>query len=138
MTDCSVWRLIPFRLARDDFATQSREPLLSQEQEQIQIDMAADQARQIQETEAEIQQIERDVVELNDMFKDMSLLVEAQQESITTIADNITSTADYTRSGYQEVQRAQHYQRNARSRMCKLLFIFVVVAAIALFILFNR
>eukprot|EP00474_Spongospora_subterranea_P009362 CRZ09820.1 hypothetical protein [Spongospora subterranea] len=117
------------------FATESREPLL---QDQVQIDMAAEQARHIEETEQEIRQIERDVTELNDMFKDMGMLVEQQQENIDCIEDNIASTATYTRSGYEQVQTAARYQRRARSRLCKLLFLLATIVVIAGYFLFHN
>ncbi|KMS93361.1 hypothetical protein BVRB_032260, partial [Beta vulgaris subsp. vulgaris] len=106
----------------ETFPETAREPLL---QDQVQIDVASEQARQIEETEAEIRQIERDVVELNDMFKDMGILVEQQQEGINHIEDNIVSAEAYSRRGYEEVQTAARYQRHARSRMCKLLVVMV-------------
>lgn len=119
----------------DSFKETAREPLL---QDQVHVDIASEQARQIEETEAEIRQIERDVVELNDMFKDMGILVEQQQEGINHIADNILSAEAYTSRGYEEVQTAARYQRRSRSRMCKLLLVMVFVSAIALYVLLQK
>lgn len=94
--------------ARDDvkeetFVESASTPLLAQEQ--VEIDIASEMALRAAENEQEIQVIERDVAELNDMFKDMSFLVEQQQETLDCIEDNIASTATYTRQGYQEVEK---------------------------------
>ena len=115
------------------FEENARQPLLEQ-QDQIQIDMASEQALRAEENEAEIRLIERDVAELNDMFKDMSFLVEQQQETLDCIEDNIASTATYTRQGYNEVEKAQAYQRRSRSRMCKLLLLLLVIVTIAVLV----
>jgi t-SNARE complex subunit (syntaxin) len=87
----------------ETFVEAASAPLLAQEQ--VEIDMASEMALRAEQNENEIRIIERDVAELNDMFQDMSFLVEQQQESIDCIEDNIASTATYTRRGYEEVEK---------------------------------
>ena len=68
-----------------------------------------------------VEQIERDVVQVNEMFNDLSLLVSSQQQYVDTIESNISRTKDSTRDAHEELQRASQYQKRSRSKMCKLL-----------------
>ena len=48
-------------------------------------------------------QIERDVVEVSEMFKDLHGLVNEQQESLDVISDNIDKTKQQTEQAHNEL-----------------------------------
>jgi len=75
----------------------------------------------------EIMQIERDVVEVAEMFKDLQTLVHDQQEHIDIIETNIESAHNHTDAGYKELVAAEQYQKKARRKLCCIVVIVVVV-----------
>jgi len=56
--------------------------------------------------------LEQSLVELQQLFIDMSTLVAAQSEMVDRICDNIDQTAAYVRQGTLEVKKARYYQRH--------------------------
>ncbi|KAI8356587.1 t-SNARE [Choanephora cucurbitarum] len=113
------------------------------EQEQ-QLAMSADHQRQIEamdneieynellisERENEILNIEHGITELNEIFRDMSMLVNEQEDGIQSIYGNILSIAQNTRQAADELVTASHYQRNARRSMCCFFLIISIVGSI--------
>jgi len=78
----------------------------------------------------EIIQIERDVVEVAEMFKDLQVLVGEQQEHIDNIETNVISAENHTKAGYSELQQAETYQKKARQKQCCILFLILAVVGI--------
>jgi hypothetical protein len=74
-------------------------------------------------------QIERDAVEVFEMYKDMQTLVGEQQESIDVIDNNISETKAKTEEAAKELLEAEQYQQKARKKQCCLLFIVLAVLA---------
>eukprot|EP01113_Clastostelium_recurvatum_P043129 TRINITY_DN7084_c0_g1_i4.p1 TRINITY_DN7084_c0_g1~~TRINITY_DN7084_c0_g1_i4.p1 ORF type:complete len:335 (+),score=97.56 TRINITY_DN7084_c0_g1_i4:113-1117(+) len=84
----------------------------------------------IQEREDDLKKIEAAIVDVNMIMTDLSALVADQQIMIDNIEDQIESTVDHTTSGVQELRKASEHQKSARSKMCWLLLIVVIVAAV--------
>merc|ERR1712065_117433 len=74
----------------------------------------------IAEKEAGIRDIEKTVLEVNDIFKDLSNLVADRGELVDSIAANIETGAVNTEKGVKELGKASNYQKKARSKMCCL------------------
>jgi t-SNARE complex subunit (syntaxin) len=85
---------------------------------------------ELEEREEQLKEIEKDVRQLNELFKDAAFLIEAQQESINTLADNITQTKEKTEDAFIQIEEAAKHQKSARSKSCWLLLILVVAAAV--------
>jgi len=73
--------------------------------------------------------IEKDALEILEMYKDMKTLVEEQQVNIDVIDNNIQDALANTRQGHEEIVQAEKYQKKARSKQCCLLFIVLAVLA---------
>jgi len=89
----------------------------------------------ILDRENDIKEIEKSVVEVNEIFRDISALVVDQGQMIDSIESNIEAAAETTTKGVEEQVKASGYQKSSRNKLCCLaLIILVVVGALMLFI----
>jgi t-SNARE complex subunit (syntaxin) len=88
----------------------------------------------IEERDTEIRQLEREIVGLNEVFKDVAELVKEQGETITTIEDETLKAAHNVEEGVGQLRKASEYQKSSRSKLCCLALIATaIVAAVAVF-----
>ena len=83
------------------------------------------------ERDAQVQEIENTVLEVHDIFGQLSRAVADQSQIVDHIAVNIDESAETTKQAVKELQSAAAEQRKARSRSCCLFFILVCVAGAA-------
>jgi syntaxin 1B/2/3 len=87
----------------------------------------------IEERAIEIKNLENELRTLNEMFVDISTMVETQGEMIYTIEENTTVGAKMVEKGVGELRTASHYQKSARTKLCCiLLLVIIIVAAIGI------
>ncbi|KAI9321798.1 t-SNARE [Dichotomocladium elegans] len=84
----------------------------------------------ITEREGEIQGIEQGITELNEIFRDLGMLVNEQESGIQSIYGNVLNIAQNTRQAADELVVANRHQKKARKNMCCLLLIITVVACV--------
>lgn len=84
----------------------------------------------IEDREKGIKEIENTVIEVNEIFKDLALILSDQGDMLNSIADNVMQTHDHVESGTNELKQASTYQKSARSKMCCLLVIVLIVAGV--------
>tara|TARA_Y100000389_G_C17467636_1_gene527056 strand:- start:3552 stop:3875 length:324 start_codon:yes stop_codon:yes gene_type:complete len=75
--------------------------------------------RIIEERELAISTLCEDVHDLNDMFKDLALMVEEQGEGVNLIADNISSSETNTSKVNKELEKAETHQRKNGTCCCR-------------------
>jgi len=85
----------------------------------------------IREREEGIKDIEKTVKEVHEIFVDLSNLVSEQGEMIDNIESNVETSVDQTSKGVEELRAASKYQRSARTKMCILALILVIIAGVA-------
>lgn len=90
--------------------------------------MSEEDLRLIQEREQAIKQLESDIVDINDIFKDLGMMVHEQGEIIDSIEANVERTDQNITSGMQQLARAAQYQSSSRRKICCLVLIGVLVA----------
>jgi len=88
----------------------------------------------IRERHKGIKEIETKVVELNDMFRDLSIMVDEQGIEIDNIESHIANAEQYTSQGVQEIASAEKSQRSARTKYCCIALIIVVIIAVVIFV----
>lgn len=86
----------------------------------------------VEERHAEILKLERQVIELLELFKDLSMLVDQQGEKIDVIDQHIVRTKDNTEKGEKALVSAEKSQIAARKKRCILLLILVAVLVVIL------
>ena len=75
----------------------------------------------IQERHQDIMKIEQSVLELNQLFMDMAILVNAQGDMLNSIETNVMKTNRDVEMGVKETRAAVKLQRKSRARLCWIL-----------------
>ncbi|KAN0029837.1 hypothetical protein ACTA71_007974 [Dictyostelium dimigraforme] len=90
----------------------------------------------IQERDEGIRKIEQSIVEINEIFVDLSGLVAEQGVMINTIEASLESTAINTKEGVNHLREASKNQKSSRNKMCWIVLILLIVCAVLGVILF--
>jgi len=85
----------------------------------------------IAERDRGIKEIEKTVLEVNDIFRDLSNIVAEQGVMIDSIESNIEASSHATFKGVEEISKASKYQKSSRTKLCCLAFILLIVVAAA-------
>lgn len=100
-------------------------------QSQMQIQMEQEQELQeLQEREKQIRQLESDIMDVNQIFKDLATMVHEQGEIIDSIEANVESAQVHVSQGGTQLQQARLYQNRARRKKVCIIAIGLVVLAI--------
>ncbi|XP_015236133.1 syntaxin-7 [Cyprinodon tularosa] len=86
--------------------------------------------RLIQERESSIRQLESDITDINDIFKDLGMMVHEQGDMIDSIEANVERADTHVQSGTQQLARAADYQRSSRKKICILMIVLAVAAVV--------
>ncbi|KAH1048612.1 hypothetical protein J1N35_039396 [Gossypium stocksii] len=97
-----------------------------QEQGRVQI---MDTISEIQERHDAVKEIEKNLIELHQIFLDMAALVEAQGQQLNDIESHVAHASSFVRRGTEQLQEAREHQKNSRKWMC-----IAILAAIVLII----
>lgn len=115
--------MITSRLGEEDeiedgvFVDRSKQDLLIS-QKLIPIDETTVMQEIIDERSREIEKIHVGIVELNEMFKDLSRLVKEQEEEIGTICENIDTANAQTKVAFQQIVEANSLHQNGACIIC--------------------
>ncbi|TPX35971.1 hypothetical protein SmJEL517_g01817 [Synchytrium microbalum] len=92
------------------------------------------QARQalaeIQERHQDIVRIEKSILELQQLFADMAVLVAAQGEQIDQIEIHVSNAVDTTEKGVQALHKAVKDQKKSRRKMCMIMACIIIVVVV--------
>lgn len=88
----------------------------------------------IQERESAIKQLESDIMDVNQIFKDLGMLVHEQGEVLDSIEANIDSTHMKVEDGTKQLASARNYQSKARRKKCCLISVLLIILAIIIII----
>lgn len=115
-----------FDSAEDNSQRQAQE----QETEEMEYNLAL-----MEERERQVRDIESAIVDVNEIFRDLSAMVVEQGDMIDSIEANVERGADNVSSGRQELQKAEMYQKKARQKqLCIVVCLAVIVAVIVVII----
>merc|ERR1712093_318734 len=84
----------------------------------------------ITEREDSIRALEATMLDLNEMFEDVAMIVAAQGQKLDSVKANVSATHEHVDSGAGQLTKASTYQKKARNKVCILLVIVAIVAAI--------
>ncbi len=94
------------------------------------------QIADIRARNADIQKLVKNIADINQMFQDMSILVESQQTLINDIEYNVQEVkADVKSAGEELVQARAHQKSKNKKKMCVILLILIIIAIIVIAIL---
>ncbi|XP_034029840.1 syntaxin-12-like isoform X2 [Thalassophryne amazonica] len=104
---------------------QTEEPVITEEDLEI-----------IKERETNIRQLEADIMDVNQIFKDLAVMIHDQGEMIDSIEANVESAEVHVERGTTQLQKAAHYSRKSRKRMCILAVVLSLVVVIIIIIVY--
>lgn len=82
---------------------------------------------EIQERHGAVAQLERSLLELQQVFNDMAVLVEAQGEQLNDIEGNVGRARSFVDRGREQLQVARKHQKSSRKWMCIGIAVLLVV-----------
>ncbi|XP_031474521.1 syntaxin-125-like [Nymphaea colorata] len=107
-----------------------------QEQGRAQI---MDTMSEIQERRDAVRDIEKNLLELHQVFLDMAVLVEAQGEQLNDIESHVARASSFVRTGADHLTTARVYQKSTRKWTCiAILLVIVIILIILLPILLKK
>jgi len=124
---------------------EERERLLRRQQEEEQFLALQDdtdfQDSLMHERERDIKVIQGQVIEVNEIFRDLARLVEDQGELVENIQTNISNVVINVKTASEEVKEANTLQQSSRKKLCCILLgvvIIVAVVVVVVLVLVNR
>ena len=106
---------------RDKLATET------EMQEVLQLE---NQAVVLEERHQAMRQLQTDMVDLNQIVRDMATMVVEQGDTINVIEDNVEHAAHHVEKGTQHLQRASGYKKCSRRLCCIISIIIPVIVAV--------
>lgn len=116
-----------------DWLDEDDEPLIDEgrhKQLMAQEQVIDDDLALIQDREEQIRALEGDILDVNEIFRDLGAMVYEQGEQIDTIEANVEKAYTDVEQGTGQLQKAATYQKKARKKLCCLVLIFVIIAAV--------
>ncbi|KAL5708870.1 hypothetical protein ACHQM5_019632 [Ranunculus cassubicifolius] len=89
-----------------------------------------DTVAEIQERHDAVRELEKKLLDLQQVFLDMAVLVESQGDMLDNIESQVTSAVDHVSQGNTALQKAKKLQRNSRKWMCIAIMILLIIVAI--------
>jgi syntaxin 1B/2/3 len=86
-----------------------------------------DVVRDIEDRHLDILKLERQVLEVYELFKDLATLVDIQQESLDVIENRVQKAKSYVEKGEVELVKAEKHQKGARKKQCCLLILLLAI-----------
>ncbi|XP_068715325.1 syntaxin-7-like isoform X1 [Montipora foliosa] len=104
-----------------------------QEQEQMDMQIDIDESL-IREREDRLRQIEGDILDINEIFRDLATMVYEQGDVVDSIEANVERAQNNVEGANLQLSKASLFQKKARTKMCILLVILLVVAGVIVLI----
>ncbi|KAJ3412501.1 hypothetical protein HDV05_000639 [Chytridiales sp. JEL 0842] len=118
-----------------------REPLMAGAQRMHQLQSLDNEVEYnealIEEREEELRNIERSIVEVNEIFRDLGTIVNEQQYMLDNIESNVSDVAINMENATGELRTASRYQKMSQNKMCCLTIILAVIGVVVLLVIIS-
>ncbi|XP_076451064.1 syntaxin-7-like [Babylonia areolata] len=84
----------------------------------------------LQEREERIRQLESDILDVNEIFRDLGAMVTEQGGMLDEIEDNVVRVVTDVESANKDLGKAAEFQKRSRKKMCCLLVLLLVIVII--------
>jgi t-SNARE complex subunit (syntaxin) len=101
-----------------------------QAQDVILTGLTEDVVQDIQARHNDVLRLERDILEVHELFRDLATLVDLQQESLDIIETRIANAKNYTEQAAEELEVAVTHQNAARKKSCCLFIVLVAIVMV--------
>ncbi|KAI4348461.1 hypothetical protein L6164_009184 [Bauhinia variegata] len=89
-----------------------------------------DTLAEIQERHTAVREVERKLLDLQQIFLDLAVLVEAQGDMLDNIETQVSSAVDHVQQGNTALMKAKKLQKNSRKWMCIAIIILLIIVAV--------
>lgn len=122
---------------------EEEQDLLSYEQETVAAQKALQNEMQFEhemvlEREQRIKQIEGDILDVNEIMRELGSMVYEQGEAINSIENNLENVHSNVEQGQDELEKAAQYQMKFRRKLCFLVILAIVVGIILTVIIVTQ
>ncbi|PZC79773.1 syntaxin-7 [Helicoverpa armigera] len=93
---------------------------------------------ELEERERDIRQLEGDIMDVNQIFKELGTMIHSQGEVVDSIESNVEYAAENVEAGTQELRQAANYKNKLRKKKVYLFLALIIVVSIILIIIFHR
>ncbi|CAI8047927.1 Syntaxin-7 [Geodia barretti] len=109
---------------------------------QRQLEMDANETAQLEEREREMRQLETDILDINDIFRDLGTMVHDQGELTDNIETQVETAAVRVESGNKQLEKAVRHKKCSRKLTCCIVclllgiltaIVIIVVVLLAIF-----
>lgn len=87
-------------------------------------------ADELRVRDEEIGKLANDMIQVNDIFRDLSVIVHTQGDALDNIESNMQMAQHNTNSGLKQLSEAKKHQKRSRKFMCCILALVIVIAII--------
>lgn len=94
--------------------------------------------QRLEQRELAVRQLEADIMDVNQIFKDLANLVHDQGEIVDSIESNVETSAIRVNEGTDQLMQAERYQNKSRKKKMIFMIIGVVVLAIIIIIIVHE
>lgn len=92
-----------------------------------------DTISEIQERHDAVKEIEKNLIELHQIFLDMAALVEAQGQQLNDIESHVAHASSFVRRGTEQLQEAREIQKSSRKCACFAVFLIILLIILLTF-----
>ncbi|XP_074375364.1 syntaxin-124-like [Apium graveolens] len=92
-----------------------------------------DTISEIQERHDAVKDIEKNLVELHQIFLDMAALVEAQGQQLNDIESHVAHASSFVKRGTDNLVEAREYQKNSRKWTCYAIILAIILIIVVLY-----
>ncbi|XP_065061955.1 syntaxin-7-like [Rhopilema esculentum] len=117
-------------VSQDNFNDSDDTLLINDVEQQAQLHAEEQELEAIKERENRFRQIETDILDVNEIFRDLAVIIHEQGDSIDSIEGNVEQAVVHVRDANVQLQRAKDYQKSARKRLCIICIVAFVAAGI--------
>jgi syntaxin 1B/2/3 len=97
-----------------------------------------DTISEIQERHDAVKEIEKNLLELHQIFLDMAALVEAQGQQLNDIESHVAHASSFVRRGTEQLQEAREYQKSSRKCTCIAILLVIVLIIVLTFPIWSN
>lgn len=101
----------------------------------VQVDVTDLDLELMREREEELRKLESDIMDINEIFTDLGLMIREQGEVIDTIESNVETAAANVEEGTNQLHKAHEHRMSARKKKCIIIVIVSVVIVIIIIII---
>ncbi|KAJ0663348.1 putative target SNARE coiled-coil domain, syntaxin domain, syntaxin/epimorphin [Helianthus annuus] len=91
-----------------------------------------DTLAEIQERHDAVIEVERKLLDLQQIFQDLAILVDAQGEMLDNIETHVSSAVDHVQSANKALQKTKKLQKNTRKWICVSIMVLLIVISVVL------